>query len=257
MIVSGFLALAIAAGWPVGPDTPVPQRYKVDVVINQSVDLTPMGQGMMDSDINGTLWLAVTMSDTTGGKLAHVAIDSMTVTATGMMGAQLPQPMVEAAKGQFFHLYLVDGKPEGTPTLSVEGNLPMMLLGAPAVQALFLGVPAGKKVGDTWADTTNTNAAGAAAAGISGQSVVTWTVTGMEGNALVITGSSTGNVAGDQNGQQISGTVTGTTEATTPVGGPSVRAKVSTTQDMEVLVPQAPDVIRIKGTSTATVTSLP
>lgn len=254
MIVSGLMALALLTGGPNGPDKPATMRYKVDVAVKQAVDLTPMGQGVMDSDINAAVWVAVTMSDTAGGQLAHLVIDSMSVEATGMAGAQFPQEAVNAARGAFFHAYIVDGKVKGTPTLSVENNIAVMVLGAPALSALFIGMPEGKKVGDTWTDTTNTAPEGGN--GMSGQSVVEWKVTGMDGEAYVVTGTSTGTVSGEQQGQQISGTVEGTTEATTTPGGPAKSATVKTTQAIEVLVPQAPDVIRVQSSSSAVVTRL-
>jgi hypothetical protein len=254
VIVSGLMALALLTGGPNGPDKPATMRYKVDVAVKQAVDLTPMGQGVMDSDINAAVWVAVTMSDTAGGQLAHLVIDSMSVEATGMAGAQFPQEAVNAARGVFFHAYIVDGKVKGTPTLSVENNIAVMVLGAPALSALFIGMPEGKKMGDTWTDTTTTAAEGGT--GMSGQSIVEWKVTGMDGEAYVVTGTSTGTVSGEQQGQQISGTVEGTTEATTTPGGPAKSATVKTTQAIEVLVPQAPDVIRVQSTSSAVVTRL-
>lgn len=254
MIVSGLMTLALLTGGATGPDHGAPVKYKVDVTIKQAVDLTPMGQGVMDSDINAGVWVSVTMADTTGGQTAHVVIDSMTVEATGMAGAQIPQEMVNGARGAFFHAYIVNGKVKGTPELSASDNIAVMLLGSPALSALFVGLPAGKKIGDTWSDTTTTMAEGGE--GMSGQSVVEWKVTSMDGDASVITGTSTGTVSGEQQGQQISGTVEGTTEATTTPGGPAKSATVKTTTAMEVLVPQAPDVIRVQSTSSAVVTRL-
>jgi len=254
VIVSGLMTLALLTGGATGPDKPATIRYKVDVAVKQAVDLTPMDQGVMDSDINAAVWVAVTMADTAGGQTAHVVIDSMTVEATGMAGAQFPQEAVTAARGASFHAYIVDGKVKGTPKLSVSDNIAVMVLGAPALSALFIGMPAGKKMGDTWTDTT-TNAA-TEENGMSGQSVVEWKVTGMDGDAYVVTGTSTGTVSGEQQGQQISGTVQGSTEATTTPGGPAKAATVKTTQAIEVLVPQAPDVIRVQSTSTAVVTRL-
>lgn len=255
MIVSGLMALALVSGGTTGPDTPAPMRYKVDVAMKQSVDMTPMGQGVIDSEINAAVWVAVTMSDTTGGRLAHVVIDSMTVTTTGMAGAQFTPDAVAAASGAFLHAYIVDGKVKGTPTLSVSDNIAVMALGAPALSALFIGMPEGKKAGDTWADTTSTPA-GDASNGMSGQSVIEWKVTGMDGSAFVVTGTSNGTVSGEQQGQQISGTVEGSTEVTTVPGGPATAATVTTTQAIEVLVPQAPDVIRVQIASSAVVTLL-
>jgi hypothetical protein len=254
VIVSGLMALALMTGGTTGPDKSATMRYKVDVTVKQSVDLTPMGQGVMDSDINAAVWVVVTMADTTGGQTAHVVIDSMTVEATGMAGAQFPQEAVNGARGASFHAYIVDGKVKGTPELSVSDNMAVMVLGSPALSALFIGMPAGKKIGDTWADTTNTTST--AENGMSGQSVVEWKVVGMDGDAYVVAGTSTGTVSGEQQGQQISGTVEGTTEATTTTGGPAKAATVKTTQAMEVLVPQAPDVIRVQSTSSAVVTRL-
>ncbi len=259
MIVSGLLAATLVFAGPTGPDkgTTAPQRYKVDITLNQAVDLTPMGQGVMDSEITATVYVALTMSDTTGGKVAHMLVDSMTINATGMAAAGFPAEAADSVRGKYIHAYIVDGKIKGNPVPSVEGN-PALGLAASALPALFVGVPAGKKIGDTWSDTTNTTPPADGSPGMSGEAIVEWTVTGMDGAALVLTGSQKGTVSGEpQPGQQVSGTITGTNAVTTVPGGPSTRASVSTEQKLEVLVAAAPDVIRVDVKTTAQVSALP
>lgn len=257
MIALGVMT-ALIAGGPIGPDRApqAPQRFKMDFSMTQSVDLTPMGQGVMDSEVTGSAFVALTMSDTVGGKLAHLVVDSVVVKATGMLAMQFPAEAMATAQGQFFHAYIVDGKVKGAPNPSVEGS-PAMGLAAPALSLLFVGLADGKKVGDVWADTIRSSPP-ADGPGMSNEMVSEWTVTAVDGGVISMTGTQQGTVSGEpQPGQQLTGTVTGTAEVTSLAGGPTKTGRMQTQQKMEVLVDQAPDVIRVEQTTSAELIPLP
>lgn len=258
MIFSGLVAASLMALGPMGPDkaTANPERYRVDLKITQSVDLTPLGQGVMDSEGDASIFVTVTMSDTTGGQLAHVVIDSMTLVATGNIAQQISSSAVDSVRGKFLHAYIVDGKVKGTPTPSDAEN-PALGLAGSALSALFLGIPEGKGAGDTWADTTRSTPPADGSGGLTSESVTSWTATGMDGDAVVISGTQNGTVSGEMNGQSVSGTVEGTIEATAIPRGLSHAVKITSNNNLEVLVPQAPDVILVKNGSSAVVTALP
>lgn len=258
MIALGVMA-ALIAGGPIGPDRvpQAPQRFKMDFNMTQSVDLTPVGQGVMDSEVTGSAFVALTMSDTVGGKLVHLVIDSVIVNATGMLAMQFPTEAMAAARGQFFHAYIVAGKVKGSVNPSLEGS-PAMGLAAPALSVLFVGLADGKKVGDIWTDTTRTTPPADGSPGLSNESVSEWTVTAINGDVIVINGTQQGTLSGEpQPGQQLTGTVTGTAEVTSTPGGPAKAAKMRSEQKMEVLIDQAPDVIRIEMTTSAELIAIP
>lgn len=258
MIALGVMA-ALITGGPVGPDRvpQAPQRFKMDFSMTQSIDLTPVGQGVMDSEVTGSAFVALTMSDTAGGKLAHLVIDSVLVNATGMLAMQFPTEAMAAARGQFFHAYIVDGKVKGSVNPSLEGS-PAMGLAAPALSVLFVGLADGKRIGDAWSDTTRSTPPADGSPGLSNESVSEWTVTAVDGGVISMTGTQQGTLAGEpQPGQQLTGTVTGTAEVTSIPGGPAKAAKMRSEQKMEVLTDQAPDVIRIEMTTSAELIAIP
>lgn len=258
MIALGVMA-ALIAGGPIGPDrgAQAPQRFKMDFSMTQSLDLTPMGQGVMDSEVNGSAYVALTMSDTTGGQLAHLVVDSIIVNATGMLAMQFPTETMKAANGQYFHAYIVDGKIKGSVNPSLEGS-PAMGLAAPVLSVLFVGMPSGKKVGDVWTDTTRATPPADGSPGLSNESVTEWTVTAVNGDMVSMTGTQQGSISGEpQPGQQLTGTVSGTAEVTSTPGGPARTARLQSEQKMEILIDQAPDVLRMEMKTTTELTPIP
>ncbi|MGD9523214.1 MAG: hypothetical protein AB7P61_05245 [Gemmatimonadales bacterium] len=254
-MVSGMLALLIATMGPGhGPEKAV-ERYKVDLTMQQDVDLSAMGQGVMSNKVTATMFLNVTMSDTTGGRLAHVVVDSIMLNAEGQMAMMFPPAMADSARGEFIHAYIVDGKMEGTPTLSAEGNSVLGLV-TQGLNGMFPGVgpKAAGKAG--WADTVTTNTVNENA-NLNSSQIVTWTRTGMDGDVLMLSGRGEGSVTGEQQGNQISGTVTNTVKAETVIGGPARSAEVTSNQEMTVLSAQLPEPIPVKVTNTLVLMRLP
>jgi len=254
-MVSGLLALlTVVMGPGSGPER-APDRYRVDLNMKQAADLTSAGMGVQESSLSATIFMNVTMSDTAGGRIAHVVVDSMMTAGEGAFAAQFPQTLADSIKGAFIHAYIVDGKPEGTPTFSVDGN-PTLGLATQGLSALFPGVSAKAAGKKSWADTVNTNTVNESV-NVNSNQVVNWTVTGQTGDLLTLAGSGQGTVTGEQGGNQISGTVTNTLTAVTPIGGPARSADLSSNQDMTVLVAQLPEPVVVTVTSTMKLTPLP
>lgn len=249
-----MLALLSLTTVLLGPDKAV-QRYRLDLVINQEVDATAAGQGVVSSEINSSAFVTLTMSDTTGGKIAHVVIDSLTFTATGQMAMQFSQTFADSLKGQWLHGYIVDGKMLGTAKPSVEGNVAMSLV-MPVMNALFPGIGAKAANNQAWSDTTRSDVVNDQVTQHS-QSVVAWTVTGREGGLLTLTGAGTGTVSVEAPEQQATGQVTSSAAVTTVIGGPSKSAKLTNAQELSVLIAALPDPLPVKVASDATLTELP
>jgi hypothetical protein len=238
-----------------GPEKAVAQRYKLDVAITQNIDATAAGQGVVTSEITGTALLTLTMSDTAGGQLAHLVIDSFTVSADGQAGAMFSQELANALKGQFIHGYVVDGKLSGTAKPSVEDNQTMNLV-MPAMNALFPGIGARASSAETWTDTTRNNTVNEQGTQNS-ESIVTWTVTGRNGEVLSLTGAAQGTVTIEAAEQQVSGTVTSTSTVTSVVGGPSTSATLESKQVLSVLIAALPDPLPVSVETRATLTQIP
>jgi len=166
----GLLALASLTGAVTTPSAP--QRYRIEVKAQTEVDATASGQGKFSSELSLVGFITVTMSDTTGGQLAHIVVDSVVIPAGIEMPPQMGDPA--AAKGIFFHGYIVDGKVKGGLKPNQPNQLVAMLAGG--VENLFPGLRTTAKVGDTWSDTVKTDAT---SEGMTQQSVtmINWTAT--------------------------------------------------------------------------------
>lgn len=257
-MVPGLLALLVATSGIVGPGNgpdKSPQRYRLDVKLDQTIDLTAVGQGEMTAGVVSSAYVTLTVSDTTGGTLAHVVIDSMTITATGQMAGLYNQQLADSLRGEFIHVYIVNGRPEGAPKPSVEGN-PVMQMVIPVVSGLYPGVGSKATDLDKWSDTTRNDTVNENGTQNTSQ-IVDWVVNSRSGAALTVTGTGNGTINADMGGQQVSGTVTSTANVTTPVGGPSSHAVVSSIQSLSLLNPALPEPIPVKVESSATMTQLP
>lgn len=253
MIVSGLMTLALLTGGATGPDHGAPTKYKVSLNVSQSLDT---GEQQMTSSLSSVAFIAVTMSDTTGGQIASIVVDSVSLDADGMLGGSFTAPMISAAVGQSLRAYIVDGKVSGAAQWSDDENPVLATVGGSAVSALFIGLIPSRKVGDTWSDTTAV-AAENAPNGIGNNQVITWKVTDSNGAALIVDGSSTGSITGSNQGADFSGTIEGTIAVTSPAGGPARAAKLTNKQKIEVLAPGAPGVINLDIENVVTLELIP
>jgi hypothetical protein len=258
-MVSGMLTLLTLAAGIAGPMTgpdKAAQRYRVDVEITQELDLTAAGQGVQVASVTGTAFLNLSMSDTAGGKLAHVVIDSLTVSATGQLAMAFTQTLADELRGAWLHGYVVDGKLNGPAKPSVEGNAAMGIALA-GMNALFPGVTSkATAAGASWADTTHSSITNESGTQNTDQ-VVTWTVRAKNGATMTLTSSGMGTANADMEGQQITGTVTSSGDVTSQAGGPSTSAIITLLQELSVLTPSLPDPIPVKVSSTAKLVELP
>jgi hypothetical protein len=251
LMVSGVIALALFVIGPQGPEAP--QRFKMDFTMKQSADLSAMGMGEQVSEVNASVWYTLTMSDTTGGFLAHAVIDSMKIgNATGQMGAQINQTLADSLAGEFVHAYIVNGKVEGTPTPSAPTN-PAMNLAAPVIGVLFPGIRGGVK---SWSDTVATSTDTPDGGAMNSQSITDWKAE-MDGDVVMATATAAGTVSGSQNGQDISGEVTNSWSISSVAGGPAMTATMESQQNLTVIIMQAPGPIAVVVNTSATLEAIP
>lgn len=251
-MLAGLLALATTIGVVTTPIAPL--RYKIEMKTSQEVDLSAMGQAKMTGDLGIVAFVSVTMSDSGAGQLAHVLVDSMTITPTGMLAAQFDASLATAAKGGFFHLYVVGGKVQGTPKPSIDGNVALTSLGQ-AVAVLFPGASKpGLKIGDSYTDsatTTTTNEQGTT----NTTAITAWTVKGSEGDVMLFEGGSTGKMSMD-GANAMTGTTKGTRTMTSTVKGPVKAATLSNNADIAFVPAGMSDAIPVKLVNTLTITPI-
>lgn len=248
--------LVVLAGLgPVKPVVPTaPVHYRIDAKSRQEVDLTAFGQPSQVTELTAKVFISLTMMDTTGGKLAHVVIDSMMFDATGQMQMAFNQAAADSAKGATIHAYVVDGKVKDNAKLSVETQATG--LARQTLSLLFAGTRAGKKAGDGWVDTTTASNKSATGTTQTTTVVTDWKVTGAEGDVMTAEGNGKGQVSMEGGEQQISGTSTSKLTVTSPAGGPARRATLTSQQALMVTVPGAPEPIPVTATSNLTLTLL-
>ena len=254
-MVSGLLALALMSAAPTTGPAQAALRYRVDMTLKQLIDLSAAGQGLQSNDLSASIYMNVTMSDTTDGQIAHVVIDSMTMAAEGMAAAQYSQALADEAKGGFIHAYIVDGRLKGTPTLSLPENVAMGLA-TQALNGLFPGIGTSAAGQTAWADTVNTSTT-TASVDINAAQIISWTRTGQDGDVLLLSGSGKGTVIGEQQGNQVTGTVTLTMNTETAIGGPARASTITSEQNMDVLVPSLSDPVAVSSNTVLKVTTLP
>ena len=255
-MLAGILAVATLMGGANAAEAPDrnPQRFRVEFAVSNTVDLTAAGQGVMTSDINGTAVVTLTMSDTTGGRIAHLVVDSLTVSADGQAAMMFNQAAADALIGEWVHGYVVDGKIEGAPSQSQEGNQILGLVGA-TLSGLFPGVGAKTATAPSWSDTTSVQSESDGTSR-NVQTVVDWSVTGRDGDAYVLSGAANGTVTMDSPEQQISGTVISNFSLTSTIGGPASVSTTTSMQDLSLLVSALPDPLPVQVQQKFTVTEI-
>lgn len=248
---AGLMTLVTIAN--ITPTPSAPMRYKIDVKSSQEMTMAGAKQSM---DVTSSAWVTVTMVDSASGQAARVMIDSMTLVPTGMMAQGLPPEAASEAKGATIDLYLMGGKVQGKPKMSVQN--PAIMLIFEGVNLLFAGNRAKLAVGDNWADTTridNTNDGGSQ----TGLVVTMWKVLSMDGDAYVLEGDATATMNAEQGGGavNIATKTTGKQTVTTTGKGLVRKANVEAKVDATIIVSQMPDPIPMLGTTTLTITALP
>ncbi len=250
-------SIASLAGGVNHPTPPGPVHYRVDVGASQDVDASAVGGPQNTTKFDLTGYLAVTMSDTAGGQLAQMVIDSVTLPA----GAQLPMGVgsPDSARGISFHAYVVQGKVSTVPPPSSPNALAAIFGGA--IGVLFPGVHANAKVGDSWTDTTTAKSSDNGNARTT-VTVTKWTVTAVNGDEMTVQGNATGTTEGpvstSAGDMLLKGTMSGDRNVTTTAAGPASHAEAKATTDATLTSASMPNaVISVKGTTTITVTRLP
>jgi hypothetical protein len=221
----GVGALVLGGAATAAPTT---ARYRVDQTIEQVVDVSALGGGEQRQRFSVSTYLTVTLSDTTGGKTVHAVVDSIHGDST----TPVPKAVLDSARGLALHGFVAPGGRLDTVRPVRETALAPQLTGV--VRQLFPKVRAGVKVGDGWADTTeSSNPAGGGSMAI--RRITTYKATGSEARA---------GVKATRIETQFSASVNGTQQ--TPSGPANIEGTGTGTEAYYL----APDGHYLSGTST-------
>lgn len=170
----------------IGPVNPAPpsMHYKIVTKTTSELDLTAMGQGQQSVVLSISAWVSVTLSDTTGGKLAHIVVDSSTFDA-GQFTSAMPPEMTASSQGSIFHVFLVKGKPT-TPMMPTPTNIQAAQL-VPGIELLLTGVRQ-TRAAESWIDSSRADTT-VADVGAAISRVTTWTAKAGSGGKLELEGN--------------------------------------------------------------------
>jgi hypothetical protein len=226
-------------------------RYRIVTKSVQEVDASAVGQGSQNVEVSTLGLITVHLTDSAGGKVAHITVDSAHMDGGEMM-AMLDPEMLKVPKGVFFHFFVKDGKVIGDPSPSAMSLPVVNMMGGIAL--LFTNPRPTAKIGDLWTDTTRIDTTTAQGKS-SGSNIAKWKFAGMEANDRVLEADITGTMEVDSPMGKMSGTTSGKQRVVTRPQGPVVRLRSDILSDMVMALGTA--AVNIRGTATVTVEPIP
>lgn len=257
VLVPCFVATALLAGLA----APTTTRYHVNAKSENTVDLSGFGGPSQVTNVKFDAWIAMTLTDSAGGKAIHVVIDS----ATGESNAptfQATDPA--AAKGATIHGWLDPTGQVKDLKASVSSNIMVNSIQG-AVNGMFPKVRGTTRAGASWVDTTdiaNTSEGNKSTAKVvtSYNAIGPETVSGVAGIRVKATSTSTigGTVESPQAGtMNVEGTGSGTGTFVMGGDGRFLGGTVTSTQDLQLKSSMMPMAVPVKVVQELTVTFLP
>ena len=254
-VVTGLLA-------PHGPRTEsVITRYKVETKTETTIDLSAFGAPSQQQDMTLVSWIAVTLSDTTGGRIVKVTVDSMTYSGTVPV---LSQATADSAKHGALRGFLDSNGRIKDLTATPAANVFLADVQG-VVNSLFPKVRAGARAGEGWSDTLEvTNTTGGA--NLKSRFFIDYKAAGEEQVAgltgLKLTSSSTATITGTMENPQagtleVEGTVKGSATSLVTREGRFLSGTADSFTEQLVKTAMAPAPIPIKVVRSVTVTLLP
>jgi len=262
MFLLGAILLGLAnAGHPKPAAAPITTHYRIETKTETTVDLSGVGQPNQQVNLGIVSWIAVTLSDTTGGKVVHVVVDSLKYDG----GApQLTQASVDSARGGTLHAFLdATGHIQNIVAHPAENAFLSDVQGV--IHSFFPKVRAGAKAGDTWVDTVevNNNQNGS---NITSKFTINYTagdhstISGVQAIKLSAKSSATmsGTAQNPMGGpMEVEGTVNGSSESYIGADGRYLGGNSSATSNQLLKVAMAPAPIPVKTLRTVTVSVIP
>lgn len=246
---------------PAPRNAAVTTRYRIETKNETTVDLSAFGQPPQHIVIGLVSWVAVTLSDTSGGRILHVVVDSMKYDGGAPM---LSQSTADSAKGGELHGFV---DPNGrVKNLTQQPTANVFLADVEGVlHSFFPKVKVGAKAGEGWSDTvevTNTTNG----ANLKSVFLINYTagaqeqVAGMA--ALKLSAASTASVTGTLENPQagtmdVAGKITGSSTSLVASNGRFLGGSSNSTSDQTLKSAMIPAPLPVKVIRSVTVTLLP
>jgi hypothetical protein len=191
----GWSALgALALALPAAPIAPAPVRYRIDQSLTQEVDATAAGQGKQSISFNTSSFVTVTQTDSAGGRVLRIVVDSMRGDST----TPIPAAVFDSARGSVFHAFV---SREGRPTrIEAVSAAPAAAQVQGLLSDFYPWVRAGLKQGEAWSDTSVTTTRDGADS-VTVRRVTNYRATGpdrQQPKALRVSTEHTSQIAGTQ-----------------------------------------------------------
>jgi hypothetical protein len=250
MLPTGAAGLALGILiLPVAPNASVTTKYQIETRNETTVDLSGFGQPSQQVNFGLVSWVAVTLSDTAGGRVLHVVVDSMKYDGTA---PQVSQATADSAKGGVLHGFVdpngrvknFTARPENIFLSDVQGVL----------HSFFPKVKTGAKSGEGWSDTVevtnNSNGAN-----VTSKFLINYTAAGQESvsgiAALKLNSANTATLSGTLENPQagtmeVDGKVTGSGTSLVAADGRYLGGTSNSTSDQNLKTPMAPAPIPVK-----------
>jgi hypothetical protein len=212
MLLTTTIALLLAAPTPPAAGTTT-IKYQVTQRMEQEVDASGVGGGKQSFVVKTTSFIAVTLTDSAGGRAMRVVVDS--VHADSLPMGMPADSLVKKAKGSTFTGFVdASGK---VSNVKASGDAVQGLQLESLLRDMYPRTRKGMKAGDTWTDTTtSTNKIGGGEMNV--RSVTTYkaggaqTVAGLKATQLdaIVASQIAGSQATPGGQADIEGTGTGT-----------------------------------------------
>jgi len=150
-------------------------KYRIDSQTETVIDLSVFGQPSQEFQIGSTSWVSLTLSDTAGGRIVHLVVDSLRYQGNA---PQLGPATADSARGGVLHGVLgLDGR-LGNLTATPADNLFLAELQG-TIHGFFPKLKTGAKPGEVWSDTVVVNMA-AGGTTTETRSLIDYTAAGIE-----------------------------------------------------------------------------
>ncbi len=259
-VVLGSLALAVVLA-PTARRASVTTKYRIETKNQSTVDLSAFGQPNQEGMLAISAWVALTVTDSAGGRVAHVVVDSLKFESTA---PQFTQATADSAKGGTVHGFVdPDGRMKNLTPKPADNTAMAEIQGV--IQTFFPRVKHGVKSGESWVDTIDVNTT-TAMINTKSKFVVTYTAAGEEtvgglpARKLTTTSRSTttGTVENPMAGTvQIEAAGTGSGEYLVAADGRYLGGHQASNSDQKMTMAMAPAPIPVKSVRTVTVTLVP
>ena len=100
--IFGLAALGALAFLPAAAGAPYTARYRIDQTLTQEIDATAAGKGKQSISFSTSGFLTLTLTDSVGGKVVKVVVDSMRGDST----SPVPAAVFDSARGSEYHAFL-------------------------------------------------------------------------------------------------------------------------------------------------------